>query len=87
MGFDHERVSFSVRIVSAKFRVISNSFDSSRGVICNLGKIECFSRKIPIAVIFGSLERSRRADHFCLLARYDLTIRNPLSGPFVHRTH
>lgn len=43
MGLDCERVSFSIRIVSAKFRAIRSSFDHSRGVVCNLGKIECFS--------------------------------------------
>ena len=42
MGLDHERVSFSIRIVSAKFRAIPSSLDHSRGVVCNLGKIEGF---------------------------------------------
>ena len=76
MDLDHERVSFNVRIVSAKFCAISSMFDPSKEVVCNLGKIEHFSKKIPIAVILGSLERSHRADHFCLLARRDLTIRD-----------
>ena len=87
MGSDHKQVSFSVRIVSAKFNAISSPFDSNREVVCNLRKIECFSRKIPIAMILGSLERSRRADHLYLLASHDPTIINPSSGPFLHRTH
>lgn len=45
MGLDCERVSFIARIVFAKFRVILSSFDPSRGVVCNLGKIECFFSK------------------------------------------
>ena len=46
MDLDHERVSFSIRIVLAKFRAISSSFDHSKGVACKLGKIECFSGKL-----------------------------------------
>ena len=87
MGLDHEQVSFSIRIVFVKFRAIPSSFDHSKGVVCNLGKIDCFSDKIPIAVILGSLKRSCCADHFCFLARRDSMIRNPSSGPFFHRTH
>ena len=45
MGLDHERVSLSVRIVSAKFHAILSLFDHSRGVVCNLEEIECFSEK------------------------------------------
>ena len=44
MGLDHKRVSFSIRIVFAKFRAIPSSFDHSREVVCNLGKIECFPK-------------------------------------------
>ena len=87
MGLDHERVSFSVRIVSVKFRAIPSSFDLTRGVVCNLGKIEYFSGKFQSSWFLGSLERSRRADRFCLLVCHDPSITNPSSGPFLHRTH
>ena len=45
MDLDHERVSFSIRIVFAKFCAIPSSFDHSKGVVCNLGKIEYFFEK------------------------------------------
>ena len=57
MGFDLERASFSIRIVSAQFRAILSSFDPSKGVVCNLGKIECFPGKIPMTVIFEFIEK------------------------------
>ena len=33
MGLDYERISFSIRIVFAKFRAIPSSFDPGRGCL------------------------------------------------------
>lgn len=73
MSLVHERVSFVVRKLATKFRVILSTFEHCKGVVCGLGKLEWDFPKIQFSLILGSLERSRRALQLSLLTCGNLT--------------